>query len=138
MSSYPPRPTTHVNYSWVDQTNRYPELRRLCRAATTEAQDIAQLPEVRNLVLKRNGELGKLQNHNSRNLAPTLAYLRGQVNTPPCVTCVNFVGPFRECVSLRGHFDFACTNCAYNDHGGRCSLRPSQYKGIVFCLIVGY
>jgi len=130
-SSHSELPDLPPSWNPHDQIAQYPELRdpERLRYASDEAREIAKLPEKRQLILKKKSTIGSIggSGRKSQNLAPTLAYLRGEVNVPPCLHCTRFVGPFPECVSLRGHFDLACTNCAYNDHGARCSFRRKSH-----------
>jgi hypothetical protein len=130
MPAFPRQPSgDHPFQSGIwnpdDQITQYLELRdpNKLRYASDEVKTISRLPEKRRLILKKKSNLGSISGRNQKNLAPTLAYLRGEVNIPPCVHCKSFTGPFPECVSLKGHFDLACTNCAYNDKGSRCSFR---------------
>ena len=129
----------HLSSTWdpQDQISQYPELRsqKSLRFASEEVRDIAELPERRPLILKKKSKLGSIARPHVKNLAPTLAYLRGEINTPKCMHCQSFVGPFPECVSLPGHFDLACTNCAYNEHGARCSFRGVSSFSLWFRLL---
>lgn len=104
-----------------DQIEQYPELRQLGRFAGDEAREVSRLPEIRGLTLRKGQSLGSLgKGPKSHNLIPTLAYLRGTANSSPCQQCQ---GPFEECVTLKGYLGHACTNCAYNDRGSRCTFR---------------
>ena len=53
------------------------------------------------------------------------AYLQIYGTTPPnaCQSCFEGLGPFVECVVANGFMDGACTNCYYDHHKSRCSLK---------------
>lgn len=46
----------------------------------------------------------------------------GKVSVKECRACVNFGGPFFECVIVEGRYDGVCINCHWQSHDKRCSL----------------
>ena len=122
----PARPGLEDLLGLHDTYVQYPELKNLPNTASTLARAIVRLPVVRGLDLRPGFALGKSLKNPSRpwNLEVSLAYMRGDSVRFGCDHClIRNEGPFSQCVVLEGRFQGSCTNCHYNNHGERCTLR---------------
>ncbi len=106
-------------------------------ARTPIAQAIvAQYPVLRAKVQLRKQAQGgpnDLPNTTSRiaNVEAVIAHMRGQISDVACLNCQYGHGLFSDCISIGlvevdgvkvPTFDYACTNCHFNDEGHYCSF----------------
>ncbi|KAM0803126.1 hypothetical protein BDR22DRAFT_88735 [Usnea florida] len=75
-----------------------------------------------------HGAITALQigSHRPSYINSILIQSRGHAPSRACSACRAVrpgLRPFPECRRVVGHFDGACANCKWRDHGRRCSLR---------------
>ena len=91
-------------------------------------------PESRNLwalsgnilrFVQRRINVHQFLSHRPSYVNAILINTRGQPARSICSACANpkiGLTPFPVCMTVRGHFQGACGNCKWRDHGARCFL----------------
>lgn len=133
------RPPRAIAAALANTYRDFPELEILPPGASEVSREIAKLPVLRPLELRKSAVLGNALKNPGKpyNLEVCLAYMRGEL-VKPCKHCLKITGPHVKCVVLAGFFAGSCTCCQYNNKGGKCSLRGSLPLFNRICLYIGY